>query len=287
MNFIQLSLGNLDGEAVEAVSDVFNRYGYGGAVIEATPPEFDRMTVRTIIPEEDKAKLTEIDMVLALMSKILPQSLPELQTTLVGENDWAESWKEHFHVIRIGPRVVIQPSWRDYTPQSEDVLVKIDPGLAFGSGLHPTTKLCLEILQTLDLSGVDMFDVGTGSGILSIAAAQMGAKPIRAVDVDDIAVRVASENFERNDLAYLQTAVGSAENMGGRQWSLVVANILAHILIEIMSDLKAALAPQGQLILSGIIKEQEETMLACLAEHGLNIYQRYVDGDWLALVVIL
>jgi len=285
MDFIELSVSNIDGEAAEAVSEVFNRYGYGGAVLEMTPPDFKQVTVRTVIPAEDAHLLSEIEVVLALMGEVLPGGIPEARTKLIGENDWAESWKENFHVLKIGPRVVIQPSWRDYTPDPDDVVIRLDPGVAFGSGLHPTTKLCLEILQEMPLAGLDMFDVGTGSGILSIAAARMGAGPIRAVDVDDVAARVAEENFTLNDLPDIQTAVGAAEAPGGRQWSLVMANILSNILIEIMADLKAALASDGRLILSGIIAEQEKPLLDCLAEHRLQIQSRYVDGDWIAFVV--
>lgn len=284
MNFLQLTLENLDGEAAEVVADVFNRYGYGGAVMEMTPPHLEKVTVRTVITAEDNDTLQKIDIALALISRALPQSLPPLKTMLMGENDWAESWKENFHVVQIG-RVVIQPSWREYTPQPEDVVVHLDPGVAFGSGLHPTTSLCLKILQSMPLDGVDMFDVGTGSGILTIAAVKMGASPVRAVDVDEVAVRVARENFELNGLSGITTGVGSAANNGGKQWSLVVANILSNILIEIMADLKAALADNGQLMLSGIINEQEQAMLDCLTEHRLTIVTRHTEGDWIALVV--
>ncbi len=284
MNFLQLTLENLDGEAAEVVADVFNRYGYGGAVMEMTPPHPEKVTVRTVIPAEDTDIFQKIDIALALISQALPQPLPPLKTVTIGENDWAESWKENFHVVRIG-RVVIQPSWREYTPQPEDVVVHLDPGVAFGSGLHPTTSLCLKILQSMPLDGVDMFDVGTGSGILTIAAVKMGASPVRAVDVDEVAVRVARENFELNGLSGITTAAGSAAENGGKQWSLVVANILSNILIEIMADLKAALANDGQLILSGIINEQEQAMLDCLTEHRLTIAARHTEGDWIALVV--
>ncbi len=285
MDFIEIALKDIDGEAAEAVSEVFDRYGYGGAVLETAPPDFKQVTIRTVIPAEDKELLQKIEMILALMDKALPGGLSAPQTKFIGQNDWAESWKENFHVVKIGPRVVIQPSWRDYTPQPDDVVIRLDPGVAFGSGLHPTTSLCLKILQEMPLNGVDMFDVGTGSGILSIAAAKMGAKPVRSVDVDEVAVRVARENFSLNGLADIQSDVGSAEARGGRQWSLVAANILSNILIEIMPDLKAALAPQGQLVLSGIINEQEKPMLNCLAEHRLRIQSRYEEGDWVAFVV--
>ena len=285
MDFIEIALINIDGEAAEAVSDVFDRYGYGGAVLETAPPDFRQVTVRTVVPAEDKEVLQKIEMILALMGKALPYKLPAPQTRFIGQNDWAESWKENFRVVKIGPRVVIQPSWRDYSPQPEDVVIRLDPGVAFGSGLHPTTSLCLKILQDMPLTGVDMFDVGTGSGILSIAAAKMNAGPVRSVDVDEVAVRVARENFALNGLPNIQGEVGSAEASGGRRWSLVVANILSNILIEIMSDLKAALSSNGQLVLSGIIREQEKPMLDCLAEHRLRIKSRHEEGDWLAFVV--
>lgn len=285
MDFLEIAVADIDGEAAEAVCEVFDRYGYGGAALEMTPPDLKKVTVRTVIPAEDQETRVKIEITLALIGKALPQGLPEPQTRFIGKNDWAESWKENFHVVRIGPRVVIRPSWREHLAAPDDVVVHLDPGLAFGSGLHPTTRLCLEILQAIPLAGVDLFDVGTGSGILAIAAAKMGAGPVRAVDVDDVAVRVAKENFDLNGLPQIETAVGSAADNGGRQWSLVVANILSNILIEIMDDLLAALAPLGQLILSGIINEQEAPMLTCLADHRLRIQSRQVDGDWIAFVV--
>ncbi len=292
MDFIEIAIIDIDGEAAETVGELFNRYGYGGAVIEAVPPDFDRVTVRTVIPTEDAERLRQIEMMLALIGQALPSGLPEPRLQVVGESDWATSWKEHFHTVRIGRRFVIKPSWREHTPQADDIVIEIDPGLAFGSGLHPTTQLCLKILETMPLTGQSFFDVGTGSGILSLAALRLGAAPVRAVDVDDVALRFARENFERNGytpdtagrLPHLETAVGSAQAAGGRQWQLVVANILAHILIEIMPDLVAAVADGGRLILSGIIKEQEAEMQAAIARHHLQIIERFEEGDWVALV---
>ena len=285
MDFVEITVADIDEEGAEAVSEVFNRYGYGGAVIETTTPDFSRITVRTVIPAEDDQLLQKIEITLALMGKALPMGLPDPQMRFIGENDWAESWKEHFHVVHIGQRIVVQPSWREYTSNPGDVVIRLDPGLAFGSGLHPTTQLCLHILQRMPLAGVDLFDVGAGSGILAIAAARMGARPVRAVDVDEIAIRVARENMARNNLADIEAAVGSAGATGGRQWSLVVANILSNVLIEIMADLKAALKPHGRLILSGIINDQEQAMHDCLARHHLQILARHVAGDWIAFVV--
>ena len=289
MDFIEITIPEIDGEAAETVGELFNRYGYGGAVMETFPPQFDKTTVRTVVAEEDDERLRHIEMMLALIGQALPSGLPEPQLRTVGKSDWATSWREHFHVVRIGQRFVIKPSWREYEPTPEDLVIEIDPGLAFGSGLHPTTQLCLKVFETLPIADKTIFDVGTGSAILALAALKLGATSVRAVDVDEVALTVAEENFERNGFAAddkrVTTAVGSADNNDGQQFQLVVANILAHILIAILADLKAAIAPGGQLILSGIIAEQESEMLTALQTHQLEIVSRHVDGDWVAFVV--
>ncbi len=285
MDFLEIAVEGVDGEAAETISELFNRYGYGGAVIEAMAPDFERVTVRTVIPHDDEEKRRNIEVMLALVSKALPYGLPEPRYSLVGENDWATSWKEHFHVVRIGRSFVIKPGWRDYTPAGDDIVIEIDPGLAFGSGLHPTTQLCLKIFEEMPLAGQEIFDVGTGSGILAIAALKLGASRVRAVDIDDVAVRVADENFALNHVAErVETAVGSAAETGGRQWPLVVANILANILLQLMPDLAAATAPGGTLILSGLLEAQEADLRAAAEAHGLRLVNRYQQEDWVALV---
>jgi len=286
MDFIEIAVEGIGGEAAEAVSELFNRYGYGGAVIEALAPDFDTVTVRTVIPQADQYRLREIEVMLALIGQALPHGLPEPRLHAVGESDWADSWKEHFHVVRVGRNFVIKPGWRAHTPQAGDIVIEIDPGLAFGSGLHPTTQLCLNLFEQMPLRGKSLFDVGTGSGILSIAACKLGAAPVRAVDVDDVAVRVAQENFTLNGLAgQAETAVGSAAEADGRQWDIVVANILAHILIELMPNLAAALAPGGTLILSGMIAQQEADVTEAAAAQNLRVASRHPQEDWVALVV--
>ncbi len=288
MTFIEIAIDNLDDETAQRVSELFDQHGHGGAVAEAYPPNFDRSTVRTVIPADDSARRAQIELGLALLDKSVPTGLPAPRMTTIGEHDWVESWKENFQVVRIGQRFVIKPSWRTHEPQPHDLIIEIDPGAAFGTGLHATTQLCLTILEQLPLTDTDLFDVGTGTGILAIAARRLGARTIRAVDVDDIAVRVAAENLARNGVTtHLETAVGSAQDNGGRQWSLVIANILAHILIDLMPDLRAALAPNGRLILSGLITEQEPEMVATLKAHGLTIQERHTQEDWVALVVTI
>ncbi|MEW5956643.1 MAG: 50S ribosomal protein L11 methyltransferase [Chloroflexota bacterium] len=286
MDFIEIAIIGIDGEAAETVNELFNRYGYGGAVIEALAPDFDRLTVRTVIPSEDDDRLRHLEMMLALIGQALPHGLPEPRLQFVGQSDWAESWKQHFHVVRVGRRFVIKPGWRDYTPAPGDIVIEIDPGLAFGSGLHPTTQLCLKIFEDMSWVGQGLFDVGTGSGILSIAARKLGAGSIRAVDVDDVAVRVAAENFARNGLAgEVELAVGSAVDAGERTWPLVVANILATILIQLLPDLAAAVAPHGRLILSGLIAGQEAEVAAAAVAQNLHVIERRTAEDWVALIV--
>lgn len=291
MDFIEIAVVGIDGEAAEAVSDLFNRYGQGGAVVESYAPHLDHFTVRTVVSADDDYLLREVEVMLALMSQALPGGLPEPRLQRVGESDWAESWKEHFHVVRIGRQFVIKPSWREYESIAGDLVIEIDPGLAFGSGLHPTTRLCMEILEDLQPLDQSLFDIGTGSGVLAIAALKLGARPVRAVDVDDVAVRVARENFERNGYPLSGTAsvsvaaeVGSAADAGCRQWDLVVANIMAHVLAELMPSMAAALAPGGRLILSGIIADQEAVVLAALETCRLRVAGRRTDEDWVALV---
>jgi len=284
MNFIEIAVLNIDGESAEAVAELFNRYGHGGAVMDAYPPHYDRVTVRTVYPEDDPDRLNKMTVMLMLMGQLLPQGLPEPQLSNIGENDWAESWKEHFHPIRIGKHFVIKPTWRDYQPAAEDVMIEIDPGLAFGSGLHPTTQLCLELLEQMPLTDQSVFDVGTGSGILAIAAWKLGARPILAVDNDDVAVRVAQENFTLNGVT-AETVVGSANDNMGQTWQIVIANIIAPVLIEILPDLAAAVAEGGQLILSGMLAEQEADMRGHVAELQLTVTNHHQIDDWVALVI--
>ncbi len=300
MDFVEIAVDGLAGEAAETVSELFNRYGHGGAVIEALAPDFERVTVRTVVPSEDDQRLRHLEMMLALIGQALPHGLPPPRLQFVGQSDWANAWKEHFHVVRVGRRFVIKPSWREYPPTADDIVIELDPGLAFGSGLHPTTQLCLKLFEEMAWAGQSFFDVGTGSGILALAAAKLGAAAIRAVDTDEVAVRVAEENFVRNGLNPLpgppspsdagqgmvvETAVGSAAANGGRCWSVVAANILANVLVELMPDLAAAVAPGGQLILSGMIAGQEPTVIAAAETYHLRLVDRRIDEDWVALVV--
>ena len=207
----------------------------------------------------------------------------------VREEDWAESWKQYYKPLRIGKNLVVKPGWEAYQPQPGDKVIELDPGMAFGTGLHPSTQLCLQALEDLVRPGMTVLDVGTGSGILSIAAALLGAGDgqgggILAVDTDWLAVAATRENAARNRLA-LDVRLGSLADVAERPWDLVVVNILAPVIKEMLRDgLLDYVAPDGSLLLSGIIDEQLPIIEAALAAAGGRIHQQRQINDWLVLV---
>lgn len=212
----------------------------------------------------------------------------EVWTRFVREEDWAEAWKAHFQVQRYG-RVVVCPSWLEAELRNGDALVRLDPGMAFGTGDHPTTRSCLLALDRYVRPGDAVLDVGTGSGILAIAAARLGARAVVALDIDPACIEVARRNVEVNGLGRAITvALGSvgerwpfAEPASGR-FDLVVANIIAKTLVELATALRDAVRPGGLLVLSGVVAEREDDVAG--AFEGLEPVERIVEGDWRTLV---
>lgn len=204
----------------------------------------------------------------------------------VTEEDWAESWKAHFHVTRFGQRIVVVPSWRRYDAAADDVVMTLDPGMAFGTGQHETTRMCLEALERLVRPHIRVLDVGCGSGILSIAAAKLGARAVLALDTDCDCVRVTRENAGANGV---QGIVRAGRGSLGDGWpfeapdarfDVVVANIIARVIVDLAPALALALAPGGRLIASGIIGEREREVVDALAGSGLRIARIDTLGDW-------
>ena len=211
----------------------------------------------------------------------------EIAQRVVAEEDWAESWKEHFHAERFGKRIVVVPSWRTFDAQPGDVVLTLDPGMAFGTGQHETTRMCLEALENAVLPGMRVLDVGCGSGILAIAAAKLGAREVYAVDVDPNCVRVTRDNAAANGVAdIVRPASGSAGDAwpfagpAAAGFDIVVANIIARVIIELALPLVAALAPAGRIIVSGVIGEREQEVCDALALAGARAESVRAMRDW-------
>jgi len=287
-----------DSEAIEAVAELFARFGYNEGVSIEEPftqeQDGDNLTidtsrpalVRTYIAGEayDPAIVEQIRAGLFHLGRMRP--VGELIVTQRSEEDWASAWKEHYKPLRASNRIVIRPPWFAFEARPDDLVLVLDPGMAFGTGMHPTTRLSLFQIEQYVRSGQSMIDVGTGSGILALAAARLGASPIDAVDIDPMSVRVARGNLELNDATELITMdVGSADwaTSRGKQYDIVVANIIARILIELSADLVAATKPGGLLLLSGIIEPKEASTRETFESLGMGLIEHNQIEDWISL----
>lgn len=288
MSWLEVSV-QVDGEAAEAVSEVFNRYGRGRAVLSADFGDgLDStavVTVKTYLPLDEEGRKTRrrIEEALWHLSQIYPLPPPEFRE--LTEDNWAHAWKKHYHILRVGQRIVIKPPWQEYKPQPDEITIELDPGMAFGTGLHPTTRMCLQVLEEHLEPGAKVLDLGTGSGILAIAAAKLGAGSVLALDNDPVAVRAAQANVQSNGVQNLVTVEPGSLDKATEEFELVLVNILARVIVELAGQgLVDRVRPTGLLIAAGIIEEQEAEVTAVLMEHGLEIVERRQEKDWVALI---
>jgi len=211
-----------------------------------------------------------------------------VETKEIREEDWAHNWKLFWHPQKIGKNIVICPTWEEYAPQQDDVMIYLDPGSAFGTGTHPTTKLCIEALEKLipEFSGeINMADIGTGSGILAITAAKLGVKSVIGVDNDASVIAVAKENAEKNGVNSQCTFfAGSAADVEGK-YDIVTANILAEVLVDMMPELARLLKPSGILVLSGIINKKLPLIQESLGKTNLRLKEVLWEDVWIATIV--
>jgi ribosomal protein L11 methyltransferase len=286
-------------EAVESVSSVFAEYGQGVAieqVVESSrdgdvvhmPPDAP-VLIKTYLPlldpstNERRAKIEQAVWALGRLRAVGP-----LQVRTLRETDWANAWKEYFFVHRVGRRTVIVPSWReaDYVPQPDDVVLLLDPGMAFGTGLHPTTRLCLQALEELLEPGMRVLDVGAGSGILSIAAARLGASHVEAVEIEPVAASVCQQNVERNEVGdVVHVRAGTLGADLEAQVDLVLGNITIATLLELRPELARHLRPGGLAVLSGVLVERADELLEALRADGWQHVRTDQEQDWVALLV--
>lgn len=243
------------------------------------------VTLLTYIREDEASaeSLRAVREGLWYLGRIRP--VGELQVTATREQDWTDQWKSHYRVMRVGKRTVIKPSWLPYEPEPEDVVLDLDPGMAFGTGLHPTTRLCLRAIEErLPALTGRALDLGTGSGVLAVAMAKLGAREVVALDIDPVAVDAARATAERNGVAgAVRVGPGSIEAAEGL-YGFVVANIVANVIIALSPGLGEALEPGGLLIVSGIIEDRYEEVALALSAAGLHLVDLLREGDWVVIV---
>jgi ribosomal protein L11 methyltransferase len=298
-----------DTEAVEAVSEILSRVAPGGvsvepgyrltdeglgAVVDAGRPA----TVRAYLPARDPRAVREAvaaaDRALGHLSAFGLREIGALVTTVVHDSDWASAWKRHVRVMRIGRRIVIRPTWRRHRRAPGDVVIAMDPGMAFGTGLHPTTRLCLAGIERWADDGLlsrgaaadghaRLLDVGCGSGVLAIAAGLLGAGEMVGVDTDPIAIEATLANAGRNRLRRRVRAWQGTVPTGAAPFDLVAANLIASVLVALAPRLRDELRPGGRLLASGIFVDREGDVRSALAAAGLAILRREAEGDWVAL----
>jgi len=312
VNWLEVSM-TVDGELAESVADVFARFAPNGVMTEQGVKYNDAedagtptgpITVRAYLEvndglEEMRQKLEES---LFYLGMIKPLPAPIYKQ--IADQNWMEAWKQYYKPIRIGERLLILPAWME-SPEPNRVAIKIDPGMAFGTGTHPTTQLCLELIEKAIFDIRDsnaayrisnneyrVIDIGCGSGILSIAALKLGANKVLGVDIDEESIVNSRENAEKNEVGEeLILGVGSVQEILAGKFPfksapLVVANILAPVIVRLFAAGMADLIEDGgSIILSGILQEQEETVLRAGQAKGLKLKRRGQVGDWVALAM--
>ncbi|MGD8834244.1 MAG: 50S ribosomal protein L11 methyltransferase [Desulfobacteraceae bacterium] len=209
-----------------------------------------------------------------------------IEYKLINEDDWAQAWKAFFWPQKITPRIVVKPTWREYAKEQGQLIIEIDPGMAFGTGTHPTTCLCIQLLEKYLQSGEAVLDVGTGSGILLVAAAKLGASKMAGVDLDPMAVDIARRNLTHNKVApaAVKLECGDLVNRVTGSYDVVVANILAEVIIDLLADVVKVVKPGGLFICSGIIETSQTAVLEKMASCGFDLLEQQHDGEWVAMV---
>lgn len=298
-------------EAVEAITNILFENGAQGAMIE-DPKDFlfqkaheydwdyveedvfntddENVYIKTYISEENDV-VTFIESIKIRISELrnfgIDIGAGEIFTDNVNEEDWANNWKKYYKPTKIGNSIVIKPEWEEYSPSEGDLVIHMDPGMAFGTGNHETTSMCIENLEKYVSEKSTVFDIGCGSGILGIVASKLGAKNVVGIDIDEMAVKVANENIQKNNVQYIMTAI--AGNMTdkieeGAKADIVVANIIADIIMKMSGDVRKLLKDDGIFISSGIILAKVDEVLENLKDNGFEVVDVIKKGEWSCIV---
>ncbi len=298
-HWLEVSM-TVDPELAEAVSEVINRFVSNGVVLESAVTYLNNedigvpygpVRVFGYLPIDEHIEETRQRLEESLWHLGQIQALPEPTFRTIQDEDWMASWKQHYQPILIGKSLLILPAWLE-NPHPERIAVKIDPSMAFGTGTHPTTQLCMEVLESATQAGQDVIDVGCGSGILSIGAVKLGAKHALAVDIDNAAVRSTRENAEMNGvLNAIESGIGSVTEIREGTFSiqqapLVLANILAPVIIRLFDvGLADLVAPGGKLVLSGILDSQAEDVVKAGEAQGMKRTDQRQINDWVVILM--
>lgn len=287
MEWLEVSI-TVGQEAAEAVAEVLTRYAPQGVAIdlgEEAPSAATLVTVKAYlaVDEDIETRRRSVEEALWHLRYIWPV-IPEPVFTPITDQDWTAGWKESIPVLHLGQHIVIKPSWRDYVPQPGEIVLEMDPGMAFGTGLHPTTQLCVQAVEALTTPQMRVLDLGAGTGILALAAAKVGAAEVVAVDTDSNAVTAARRNARTNDAAHLIRVIHGSLEAVNDDYDLVLANILAPVIVEMArAGLAARVRPGGTLVVSGVLVEQAAEVKTALEAVGLHVTEQQQSGDWVAL----
>ncbi|MCW5937413.1 MAG: 50S ribosomal protein L11 methyltransferase [Fimbriimonadaceae bacterium] len=254
--------------------NVFEEHGLLGSIQTDVPP-----TISAYLAPGDEPNLP------GLKAALVSQGAESVEEELVHEEDWAESWKRFFVPRRVGERFIVRPTWEEYDAEPGDRVIVLDPGQAFGTGEHPTTQMCLEYIERHAQAGMDVLDVGCGSGILSIASAMLGARVV-ATDIDPLSVEVSRQNFDRNGVQV--TAVvgpGFDQVEPGKTFDLVLSNIISAALINLAPLAAQGVRQGGIWIVSGIIQDNWDTVREKAESVGFQVEAHRQEGDWVAAVL--
>lgn len=293
MNVIELAI-RADAESAEALAAAFNEYAYGGAVIEqvVTPEKGETLdaarpfTVRAFLLNDETLDEKRRAMERSVWALGMLRSLGELETRELAEQDYANEWKKFYTILHVGTRTVIKPSWLEYTAKPDEIVIELDPGMAFGTGLHPTTRLVLAMLEKYVTPGCEMLDVGTGSGILAIGAAKLGAQFVDARDIDLIAVETAEKNISASGLQdkIRVSRESIAVEAEPHTFALVTANIFADTIAQLAPALIQHLRPDGFFLGSGILVERAYLVENAMQEQKMELVEKLQEEDWLVMV---
>ena len=250
----------------------------------------ETVTVRAYLPEDarlESSLLALAERIAALRHAGAALGAGTISHRFVADEDWAETWKAYIHTEKIGERIVVRPTWEEYTPSADEIVIELDPGAAFGTGAHATTAMCLRWLEHLVSPGMRVYDVGCGSGILAVAAAKLGAGEVIAMDYDPVAVSVAEENIRQNNVhnvvACESDLLSACE--GAAPAELITANIIADVIIRLFAQLDRHLAPGGTLLASGIINDRIAGVEHAAAQHGFTVLDMTCEKEWAAMII--